>query len=112
LAQAAPAAKKAAAAPAPKAAAKKAAAADAGPVSVGFSGVPADFARPVVNCPSGYPAEETTQTVRCPLPPLSLLLFHASVRVLPCVLEKETAQFMEIIFQCCVSAARIRLYGV
>jgi len=53
---------KAAAAPAPKAAAKKAAAADAGPVSVGFSGVPADFARPVVNCPSGYPAEQTTQT--------------------------------------------------
>ena len=79
LAQAAPAAKKAAAAPAPKAAAKKAAAADAGPVSMGFSGVPADFARPVVNCPSGYPAEQTTQTVRCPLLPLSLLLILASV---------------------------------
>ena len=52
-------------APAPKAAAPKAAAkkgAAAAPLSVGFSGVPADFRRPVVNFPSGFPAATETQT--------------------------------------------------
>merc|ERR1712127_223217 len=49
------------AAPAPKkAAAKKGAAAPA--ASMGFSGVPADFARPEVNCPSGFAAADETQT--------------------------------------------------
>merc|ERR1712127_704868 len=49
------------AAPAPKkAAAKKGAAAPA--ASMGFSGVPADFSRPVVNCPSGFAAADETQT--------------------------------------------------
>ena len=52
------------AAPAPKKAAKKGAA-PAAP-SMGFSGVPADFSRPVVNCPSGYPSEADAQTVRAP----------------------------------------------
>ncbi len=52
------------AAPAPKKAAKKGAA--PAPAGMGFSGVPADFARPVVNCPSGYPAEADAQTVRAP----------------------------------------------
>lgn len=56
---AAPAAK---AAPAPKKAAAKKAAAAGAPASVGFSGAPADFSRPDVNCPSGYPAEDGTQT--------------------------------------------------
>ena len=52
------------AAPAPKkAAAKKGAAAPA--ASMGFSGVPADFARPEVNCPSGFAAADETQTVKC-----------------------------------------------
>merc|ERR1719199_1806732 len=49
---AAPAAK---AAPAPKKAAAKKAAAAGAPASV-------DFSRPDVNCPSGYPAEDGTQT--------------------------------------------------
>lgn len=61
----APAPKKAAA-PAPKkAAAKKGAAAP--PASMGFSGVPADFGRPEVNCPSGFAAADETQTVSCVL---------------------------------------------
>jgi len=45
---------------APKAAAKKGAA--VAPPSVGFSGVPADFRRPEVNFPSGFPAATKTQT--------------------------------------------------
>jgi len=50
--------------PAPKAAAPKAAAKKgaAAPSSMGFSGVPADFGRPVVNCPSGFPAASEEQT--------------------------------------------------
>lgn len=53
------------AAPAPKAAAPKAAAkkgAAAAPSSVGFSGVPSDFRRPVINNPSGFPAASEEQT--------------------------------------------------
>lgn len=58
-----------AATPAPKAAAPKAKAAKKGAApaakSVGFSGVPGDFSRPEVNCPSGFPAADETQVASC-----------------------------------------------
>ena len=55
--------KDAAAAPAPKQAAKKAAApaGDAVGAAKGFTGVPSEYGRPVINMPSGFPAESTEQ---------------------------------------------------
>ena len=54
-------------APAPKAAAKKAAAPAEGGVGAakGFTGVPSEYGRPVINMPTGFPASSDAQTVSC-----------------------------------------------
>jgi hypothetical protein len=54
-------------APAPKAAAKKAAAPAEGGMGAakGFTGVPSEYGRPVINMPTGFPASSDTQTVSC-----------------------------------------------